>query len=315
MSNTDPATDAPTSTDEDADKATQLSDADIADFEGSSAADESVADDSVPAGDPPADEDPETFDPELLRAVAADDDDGKMIPKPRFDEATGKLKDELRAKTEEVEALRAKLPTTPAAEERDFAAEAEALTAQYDSGEIDDDEYRTQLRAVEREAGRAEGRAAREQEFAAQQREQAAASWQASIKAWEAQHQEFLANGFRRNIVKTLLDEYGKDASLSDAELLAKVEAEAFEAANWIKDNDAPAKPPAPATPAANMHADRDARDARAIARASTAPPAPGGAGNRGNRPGLPASLVGVKGRDYDSLPKELREAKELADF
>lgn len=257
--------------------------------------------------------DKETFDPELLKAVASD---GPVIPKPRFDEATARLKDELRASREEADALRAKLPTTPP---RDFAAESTALEERYEAGEIDDEQYRKDLRALERDIGREEGRAQREREIIEQQQTAAAASWAKTIHAWETENADFLANGYRRRIVKDLLEEYGKDPNLSDDELIAKMQAEAFEAANWNPAGGASAtedESTAPPAKPGNPHAARDARDAKAQASASAAPlAASAGAGNRGTRPGLPANLVGVKGKDYDSLPKDLREAKELADF
>ena len=60
------------------------------------------------------------------------------------------------------------------------------------------------------------------------------AAWESQIlAAWESLHADFLGNTIRRNTVSSLFETLGADASLSDEELIARVEKEAFEAFNY----------------------------------------------------------------------------------
>ena len=289
------------------DEKPEIPDEDLADFDDAAAG----------QGAEPQPE-PETTepDPELLRAIAEEEDPSPMIPKPRFDEATGKLKDENRELRERLEALEARVaPSEPAAEPRDFAAEEAELRKRYEEdGEISDDELEAGLAAIRqsqieheiaaaKEAAKAEARAEFERELAERQRASAEAAWQEKVSAWEAKNEEFLKNGWRRKIASDLFDQYGRDPSLSDEDLIAKVEAEAFEAANWGT------------APQDTQHAARNMRDAVAQATASAVPsPSAAGVGNRGKRPGLPENLVGIDDKTFNQVDKMV-SPEELADF
>lgn len=216
-------------------------------------------------GDPaPAAKDP--------AAPAAEEvaDDGK-VDKKAFDGVLA----ELRATREEVKALKqqsAALAAPP--EDRDFKAERDALREKWDNGDVDTDAYNEQRDALVIEE--AEHRAA--VRFHALQQQQAAESanqaWNSKVSAWETANAEFLANPIRKKAVNDLLAVLDGDPNkrLSDDDLLAEVEKQAFEAFNWT------------GSPAAAAAAGVDPRmqaAARAAAAASSAPPAiTGGVGN-----------------------------------
>ena len=230
-----------------------------------------------------------------------------MIPKARFDEVNGELRD-LKARMEAFEEQQRQAAIPPA---RDFAAERAALKKSYaEDGEIDQETYleaREAIAIAEAEARFNATLLHREQENA---RLQAQQSWQQRITSWQDANADFLANAIRRGAVESLLAQYGKDPSLDNDALLAKVEAEAFEAFNW---GAAPAAGGDPSV-VVNLHAARNAADARAQAAASSAPSAAGaGSGDRGRKsfPGI----QNISDADYKNLPPEVREAKDLANF
>lgn len=267
------------------------SDADLADFD-TPATDEKqnteVADDA--AGEPAKTE--------------AEPHKSPMIPKARFDEVNSELK-EMRARLETLEQQRQQ---TMVQTDRDFEAERAELKKRYlEDGEIDRDEYyeaREAIAIAEAQARIVTTLSQQQQEIARQQAEQA---WHQRISAWEQQNADFLANSIRRDAVANLLTRYGADPSIDNDALIAKVQAEAFEAFNWSGTS-------APVVAPANPHAARNAADARAQAAASSVPSlAAAGSGDRGRKsfPGI----TEIPDADYKNLPKEVREAKDLANF
>lgn len=269
--------------------------------------DDTPAAEATQAGEGQGGDESEQIDTELLKAVAGEGDEARapMIPKARFDEVNGELK-ELRSRVDAMQQER--VVADARAQMRDFAAEKVALRHQRDGGELDDDEYLDKRDAlvVEEAEQRALMKAVQFQQE--QQREQSEQAWKQRIGEWESTNADFLANSIRRNAVASLLEEYSKDSSLSDADLLAKVEAEAFEAFGFAREV-------ADATKAAgkDLHAARNAADAKAQANASTAPTFGAGSSDRG-RKAVPG-LVGLGDADWKNVPKEVRESDQLADF
>ncbi len=271
----------------------------------------------------PSTEGGEELTPELLEAVAKigeSEPSGPMIPKARFDERTGELKDKLHDTEQRLAALEAQQKSflTPPGE-RDFAAEKAALKSQYQEGGMLDDDYQDKRDALILEE--AEHRALIRHAALEQQRVQQAAqlNWDSRLAAWKEDNAEFLSNGVRAGIVAQLLQQYGSDGSMSDADLLAKVEQEAYEAFNFAPKvaGAAGAADVQPVTPPANPHADRNRRDAIAQAQASNAASLPsGGVGNRGQRPGLPGSLTDATDVEIrNALSPELLSEKSISSF
>lgn len=256
----------------------------------------------------------DTPDPELLKAVAGDeapavaaaaddgDADGGTVDKRAFNG----LLAELRQTREELKAVKqaqeASAAAAPAAHARDFEAELRDLRNRYENdGEMSDEEYDAARASLLRDQVKLEVRQEFQQEATKQGQAQAQAAWQEKISAWEARHADFLGNTIRRNTVSSLFETLGADASLSDEELIARVEKEAFEAFNYQPKADA-------APPVANQHAQRNAADAAAAAAASAAPPPPSaGTGNRGG-PDSGIDLNAIKQGDFSKLPKAEQE-------
>ncbi len=222
-------------------------------------------------------------DPELLDAVA-NGGAGMMIPKARFDEATGALKDDIRnltAKYETLEAQRA-AALAPLGDPKDWSGERKKLRDQLGAGEIDDDEYQDRRDALVREE--AEYSALSKLAMAQQEAQKTAAeqAWVGKFNAWSGKNADFMGNGIRSQMAIDLINLLSQQPDLSDDEVFARAEKELFEAFNWTGKEGAPAAP-APAAAPTNPHARRDAIDAKAQAAASAAPRmAEGGVGERG---------------------------------
>jgi|GEM_PF-1337689 len=210
------------------------------------------------------------------------------------------LLNELRHTREELKALRAQqqaqAKSTPV---RDFAAEKAHLQKQWEDGELDSQAYQEQREALILEQAQHLA-AAQFQQLQQQQQQQAQAhAWQQIIGPWEEKHAEFLANPIRRNAVNELIAALDSDPNtrLSDQELLAKVEAAAFEAFNWQ-----PQAATAQATP-------RSLATARALAAASATPPPPiRGAGSALTAAGI--NLETLRPGQFSKLPPHVQ--KEL---
>lgn len=257
----------------------------------------------------------DTPDPELLKAVAGDeapaaaaaaddgDADGGTVDKRAFNG----LLAELRQTREELKAVKqaqeASAAAAPAAKARDFEAELRDLRNRYENeGELSDEEYDAARASLLRDQVKLEVQQEFQQEAAKHGQAQAQAAWQERIAAWEGQHADFLANTIRRNTVSNLFESLGADASLSDDELIKRVEKEAFEAFNYQP------KTAAAAPAAGNPHAQRNATDAAAASAASAAPPPPSaGTGNRGG-PDSGIDLTAIKQGDFSKLPKAEQE-------
>ncbi|WP_339830301.1 hypothetical protein, partial [uncultured Arenimonas sp.] len=142
-------------------------------------------------------------------------------------------------------------------------------------------------------------------------------NWNRKVAVWSGQHSEFLANGLRRNLVNQLFEQYStENPSLSDEELIAKVEKDAFEAFNYTpaasagQDAGGAAGAAAGAAGASkpdNPHAARNAADARAQAAASGTPtPITGGQGDRSAHQEI--DLSKMKPGQFGALPKETQD-------
>jgi hypothetical protein len=286
--------------------------------------------DATPGGDPPATPaDGSTppaadaggaEDPALLEAVAAGGDT-PFIPKARFDEATGQLKDDLRETRGRLEVLEAQQAAAlaPLGDPKDYKAERNALKDKYDNGLLEDDEYTDAREAllIEEAEYKAHARFALAQ--AESQRISAQQAWETRRDAWMGKHSDMLSVDAIRTSVDGFMQRAQKDpelSKLSDDALLAKAEEHMnSEVARLRKllmgepsDKSGDTTPPAPADP----HAARNAKDATAQAAASSVPdPAASGAGDRGRK-----TFPGVKGladKDFNALPKDVREAPGLA--
>lgn len=300
----------------------EVTDAELANFDGEAAeiqAADAEADDTAAAQVPVANEteeiergddpDPE-FDPKVLAAIAGGADaDGPMIPKSRFDEATGKLKDRLDTVQSELETIKsqqqAALSELP---ERDFDAERAELKDRLNSGEIDEDEYADARDALVLEQAEYKVQARLLLAQAERQRVATEQAWLGQFNDWAGRNADFMSNSIRSKQAVELINSLSQDPSLTDAQIFEKAEKELFEAFNWSgHEHESPAAGGSP-------HTSRNARDAQAIAAASAAPnPAAAGSGDRG-RASFPG-LTEAKDADWKRLPKELRESKELADF
>lgn len=255
------------------------------------------------------------LDAEALAAVAGMAD-GPMIPKSRFDEATGKLKDRLDTVQSELESIKAQQQAALAPlPERNFDAERAILKKKFGDGELEDEEYQDQREALILEEAEHKAHARLMLAQAEQQRAASEQAWLGKFNAWAERNAEFMANGIRNDQAVALINRYSQDPNLTDEQVLEKAEKDLFEAFGWQPEGSGAGKPePTPPPAPANPHAARDARDAAAQSRASVAPdPAAGGAGDRGRR-AFPA-MLDLKDKDFNALPKEVREAKTLADF
>jgi hypothetical protein len=234
-------------------------------------------------------------------AGKAGDSRAPMIPKARFDEVNGELKD-LKSRLESLEAQRQAV-LAPIATDRDFAAEKKALQQRYDDGEIDISEYMDGREAIvieeAKHAARVEG-AVMSAELA---KKNAQDAWDAAVNAWQTKHADFLANQVRRDIVEGLFEKLGADPNLTNEQLIAQVEKQAFEAFNYTPPGAGDERQdtnPAPRSP----HAARNAADAAAIAAAGSAPPTiSGGLGDRGRTTGI--DVMALKPGQFKNLPRE----------
>lgn len=258
----------------------------------------------------------EELNPDTLSEVAGLSE-GPMIPKGRFDEATGKLKDRLDTVQSELETFKAQQQAALAPlPKRDFAEERATIKQKFAAGDLDEDEYQDQREALILEEAEHKAHARLMLAQAEQQRVAAEQMWMSKFNAWADRNSEFMANEIRKDYAVMLVNRFSQDPSLTDEQVFEKAEKNLFEAFGWSAnrakgDSELPSQ--APATPQ-NLHAVRDARDAAAQGRASVAPdPAAAGAGDRGRRafPGV----LDLKDKDFNALPKEVREDKNLAAF
>lgn len=266
--------------------------------------DEDPADDGAVAAKADTDELPADEvtkdDAEPPKADDAPTGKGPMIPKARFDEVNNELK-EIRGKVEALEAQRT-AALAPLGDARDFAAEVAELEAKYDNGDIDLAEYLRENRKLTVEEAKFAARAEQAMVQAEANKQAAQTAWTERITAWETNNAEFLSNSVRRDTVARLFETLGKDAALTDAQLIAKVEAEAFEAFNYAP------KAASTAATSRNPHGTRNAADAAAQAAASSAPsPAAGGMGDRGRDVGI--DILKMKPGQFNKLTKEQQAA------
>lgn len=300
------------------DTTTAQADDALADFDNPAPAEEAASAPAEPSGESgSADvgQDEAELDKEDLAALAAGtDSDGPMIPKPRFDEATGKLKDEVRTLREELDSVKAqqRAATLPV-QSKDFAAARADLKAKLEASEIDDDQYEASRDALllEEAEHRAVARLTLAQAEAS--RRAAEASWDAKQAAWAERNAKLLSIGSIDSSVRAFLE--NADPNLSDDELLNQAEAHMHAEVDRLRSvllgDSAPTRQQEPPT---NPHVARNAADAFAQGRASSAPnPAAGGAGDRGR--GSFPGILDLKDKDFNALPKDVRESKSLADF
>lgn len=228
------------------------------------------------------------LNPDILEAIASGNG-SPMIPKARFDEATGALKDELRELTAKVAELEAQRQAEAATvgEPKDFAAKRAELREQYHDGTLDEEEYMDAREALMLEEAefRAQSRVAAIQAEAKQAAAQNA--WLDKFNGWASANADFMGNSIRSAMAVDLINRLSQDASLTDEQIFEQAEKELFEAFNWK--NGEPAAP-------VNPHAQRNQRDATAQALAASAQRvAEGGMGERGRN-----AEIDMKSLDYN---------------
>lgn len=227
---------------------------------------------------------------------------GDKVDRKAFD---GVLAD-LRATRDEVKELKAfknTISQAPAAP-KDFDAEFKAIQKQYDDGDLTLDERLAAERALSREEAQYSALVTVHQANNANALKSAEDAWTEQVGAWSAANAEFLSNPIRKDAVGRLMDQLGSDPSLSNEQLLEKVEKAAFEAFNWKAE-------PAPAASdgSKDAHADRRAANAAAAAAASAVPGnLTGGVGGRGG-PETAVDLDNIKPGSFSkNLTKEQQE-------
>lgn len=237
-------------------------------------------------------------------AGAADGDEGKTVSLKAFNG----LMAELRQTREEVKAYKAQQAAlAEAPSDRDFAAERAALKEQWENGDIDTDEYNDKRDALVLEQADHRVSARMYQAQQAQEKaaaEQATQAWNAKVQSWEKDNADFLANPLRRKAVNDLLAALDNDPTnrMTDDELLAEVQKQAFDAFNWHG-----AVPQVAAGAAAgDPMAQRRAASARAAAAASAAPPAiAGGVSNAAMAQSV--NLEDMKPGEFKKLAKDVQ--------
>lgn len=287
-------------------------DGDIADFDDTTASTKPEDAAPEPAAEP-AKVEPE---PEPTPAEPEPPSAGNpvMIPKARFDEATGALKDDLRNQTARVEALAAELAALKSGPPVDYGAEIRALDEAWnnDNFEGSHDEYIAQRDGLivsrTEQVTREKFQEEQAQEAALREAQAWAEAANAFAKAnpiYDGESAEFDAEELAA-LEATLQGVHARNPGASHAEKLAK--------AHKIVEAIATAEGRRAAPQPVNPHASRNAADAKAQASASAAPdPSAAGTGDRG-RQSFPG-LKDLKDKEYNALPKEVTESKSLADF
>lgn len=230
-------------------------------------------------------------------------DDKRTVSLSAFNGLLAEVR-ELREERKAFKAQQAALLEAPT--DRDFAAERAALKEQWENGDIDTDTYNDKRDALVLE--QADHRVAARMYQAQQAQEKAAAeqatqAWNAKVQSWEKDNADFLANPLRRKAVNDLLAALDADPAnrMTDEELLAEVQKQAFDAFNW----QGTAQAPAAAAP--NPMAQRNANNARAAAAASAAPPAiAGGVSNASVAASI--NLEDMKPGEFKKLAKDVQQ-------
>lgn len=264
--------------------------------------------------DTPATDDDNADEVEESPDADSSADDSKPVDQRAFNGVLAELRElrqserEARRALEELQRQATQTQQQTSEEEpRDFDAERAALRERYNEGELGDDEYEAQRekllleQAEEKALARLAAQRAAEASAAAQaEAQEKGAAWDQKIGAWMQQNAEFCSNPLRVDALGSLIQRIGADPELSDDEVLAQVEAAAFEAFNWT--------PTAAPAARGGHHAARNAADAAATARASAVPPTlTGGVGNRGAAAdGI--DLASLKPGSFSKLPKAEQE-------
>lgn len=237
-------------------------------------------------------------------AADGEGDEGKTVSLKAFNG----LMAELRQTREEVKAYKAQQAAlAEAPSDRDFAAERAALKEQWENGDIDTDEYNDKRDALVLEQADHRVSARMYQAQQAQEKaaaEQATQAWNAKVQSWEKDNADFLANPLRRKAVNDLLAALDSDPTnrMTDDELLAEVQKQAFDAFNW----QGAAQQVATGAAAGDPMAQRRAASARAAAAASAAPPAiAGGVSNAAMAQNV--NLEDMKPGEFKKLAKDVQ--------
>ena len=297
-------------------KTPQDDNTDLADFDDVAAGPGDAPTDDKPA-DPPAEDaevPAEEVAPEPPAETPAEPQDSKQphIPKARFDEAIAKERERADARAAE---LQAQIDALKAGPPVDYSEEIKALDAAWNDDRFDGshDEYLTKRTQLTKAEAKQEAREELEREQAEKAAAKAAQDWNDAsadfAKAhpiYDKSHADFDAEEHAA-LEAALHGVFAKYPNASNADKLEKAH-KIVEAIAVAEGRREPVAPP-------NPHAARNAQDAKAQASASAAPnPAAAGSGDRG-RTTFPGIGEGMKPEDYKSLPKELRESKELASF
>lgn len=243
-------------------------------------------------------------DPEAVAADPAKDDATGDDDKVDRKALNGVLND-LRITRDELKALKASQQAyTALPDARDFKAERAALKEQWDAADLDTDEYNDARDSLVLEE--AEHRAAVRFHSMQQQAAKDAATneWSQSVTGWEKANADFLANPIRRKAVSDLLEAFDTDPNnkMTNEELLAKVQEQAFEAFNWQ------GAPAALETTEQTPAQARMASSARAAAAASGAPPSLAG----GVSTSAMSTKLNLEGAAAD--PSKYKAAKQAVD-
>ena len=139
-----------------------------------------------------------------------------------------------------------KLPEAPKPP-KDFDSEFEKLQRQYDDGEIDTAVYNKQFRELTGDEAAYKARVTIYEETVKAQTQTAADEFSRAAAAWEKENAEFLGNPLRRAAMQQAIALIDQETgfALAPAELIAKAEAQAFEAFNYKRPNQGQPKPTA----------------------------------------------------------------------
>lgn len=257
----------------------------------------------------------DALDPELLRAVAGEGDGGgPMIPKARFDEATGELKDRLRAVEETAAVQRAEREALlkPLGEPRDFAKERAELKERFNNGddELSLDDYLEAREQLTLEEAEYKARAAALHASAEAQRIAREQQWEERINKWSEANAELLGISVIRQEVEAFLAG-NDDQKISDDDLIKKldehVKATVGSFRKLFGGQPESAAAASAADTAADPHAERNKRDAAAAAAASAVPGvASGGVGERGKSAELDRGHLTRE--QWDKLPESEKQ-------
>jgi hypothetical protein len=241
------------------------------------------------------------------------------VPKARLDEVIAQrdaAREETAAARAELERVRAEqaAAAAKAGAPRDFDAEAAAIEAKYDAGDIDLHEYNRAQRALAADQSAAAAAAAVASERTRTLEEKVATGWDAEYNAFAAAHADFVGTPKNLEVLQqaiTAVEAKYKMLGdpLDDSTLMEEASAIAFRKVGYTP----PAPPADPGTPqrGGQPTTPRQQRQAAALAAAGRAangtPPANVGRGERSTsgKPDLAAVKPGEFSKNYSRTEQE----------